>query len=82
MSSENKKNEVIIMNKMINNLGNTMITQMRVVNLYGLSGNKLSNELYGMTQVIKAMGIELEFDFNNEVTEYTAVTLNGITFNV
>lgn len=68
--------------EMIQNLGNRMVVLMRVVNIAGLSGNKLAHELVGMTMALKAMGIEFEFDFNDDVTEYTAVTLMGQRFEV
>lgn len=71
------------MNTMINNLGERMIILMRVVNLYGISNpNKLSNELHGMTMALQAMEIGFEFEYNNEVTEYAAVTIMGIRFEV
>lgn len=71
------------MNTMIKNLGERMITLIRVVNLCGISNpNKLSNELNGMCMALKAMDIEFEFEFNDEVTEYTAITIMGIRFEV
>lgn len=71
------------MNTIINNLGERMITLMRVVNLYGVSNpNKLTHELHGMAMALQAMEIEFEFEFNDEVTEYTAITIRGIRFEV
>lgn len=69
-------------NEMINNLGERMVTLMRVVNIEGLSGNKLAYELNGMVMALKAMNIDYDFDFNNEVTQYTAVIINNIRFDV
>lgn len=70
------------MTKMIENLGNRMITLMRVVNIYGLSNNKLADELNGMTMALNAMEIEFEFDYNDDVTEYTAITIMGKRFEI
>lgn len=70
------------MTKMIENLGNRMITLMRVVNIYGLSNNKLAHELNGMTMALNAMEIEFEFDYNDDVTEYTAITIMGKRFEI
>ena len=67
---------------MILDLGDRMVVLMRVVNLYGLSGNKLAYELNGMTMAMQAMGIEFEFDFNDMVDQYTAVTICGQRFEV
>lgn len=69
------------MKQMILDLGDRMIKLMRVVNIYGLSGNKLAYELNGMEMALDAMGIEYEFDFNEAVDQYTAVTINGIRFD-
>lgn len=70
------------MAQMIQNLGDRMVVLMRVVNIYGMSGNKLAHELNGMVMALKAMGIEYEFDFNENVDQYTAVTLMGKRFEV
>ena len=70
------------MTKMIENLGNRMITLMRVVNIYGLSNNKLADELNGMTMALNAMEIEFEFDYSDDVTEYTAITIMGKRFEI
>lgn len=72
------------MNTMINNLANRMTTLMRVINIDGFHGNnrKFRCELNGMIMACKAMEIEIDFDYNKEVTEYTAVILNGKRFEV
>ena len=70
------------MTKTIENLGNRMITLMRVVNIYGLSNNRLAHELNGMTMALNAMEIEFEFDYNDDVTEYTAITIMGKRFEI
>lgn len=70
------------MTQMINDLGENMVILMRVVNIFGLSGNKLAHELNGMTRALKAMGIEYEFEYNDTVDKFTAVTIMGMRFDV
>ena len=67
---------------MINMLADRMVVLMRVVNIYGLEGNKLSYELHGMVMAAQAMEIEVDFDFNETVDQYTAVILNGQRYEV
>lgn len=56
---------------------------MRVVNAMGIfNNNALANELHGMTVALHAMGIEYEFDYNKDATEYTAVTIMGKRFEI
>ena len=69
------------MKDMINNLGERMVTLMRVVNIYGMSGNKLAYELHGMTMALQAMDIEFEFDFTENVDQYKSITIMGIKFD-
>ena len=68
--------------EMNQNLGNMMVMLMRAVNIAGLSGNRMAHELAGVIKALVAMGIEFEFDYNDDVTEYTAVTLMGQRFEV
>lgn len=70
------------MNQMIENLGNRMVRKMAVVNIYGIKGNKFAIELKGMCQALDALGIDYEFDFNEEVTQYTAITIDGKRFAI
>lgn len=70
------------MTQMINNLGDRMVTLMRVVNIFGLSGNKLAHELNGMNMALKAMDIEFEYSYNEAVDQYTAITIMGKRFEV
>jgi len=70
---------------MINNLGNKMVTLMRVINIDGVNSKdnkKFRNELNGMIMALQAMEIEFDFDYNYEVTKYTAVILMGTRFEV
>ena len=70
---------------MINNLGNRMVTLMRVINIDGFHSEnnaKFRHELNGMTMALKAMEIEFDFDYNYEVTQYTAVIIMGTRFEV
>jgi len=67
---------------MINKLGERMVILMRVVNMYGLSGNRLADELRGVIMTLQVLEIEFEFEYNEAVTEYTAVILEGKRFEV
>ena len=70
---------------MINNLADRMITLMRVINIDGFHSDdnrKFRNELNGMIMALKAMEIEFDFDYNKEVTEYTAIIIMGTRFEV
>lgn len=69
---------------MINNLADRMISLMRVINIDGFHGDnrKFRCELNGMIMACKAMDIEIDFEYNSEVTEYTAVILMGKRFEL
>lgn len=69
---------------MINNLANRMIKLMRLINIEGFHGDnrKFRHELNGMVMACKAMDIEIDFDYNSEVTKYTAVILMGKRFEL
>lgn len=70
------------MTNMVNALAERMVILMRVVNISGLSGNKLANELNGMFMAVRAMGIEYDLEYNPEVSQYTALILNGNRYEV
>ena len=83
------------MKEMINNLGKRMVVLLRVVNIGCREWaqderrfaelrpfTKFDHELRGMTMAMKAMGIEFEFDFDENVIEYTAVTIMGTRFEI
>ncbi len=80
------------MNKMINEIGNTLVIKMRVVNMvkrnkeYILDNNIRTNPFYsefvGMTQMLKVMDIEYDIDYNEDVTQMTAITIMGKRFEV
>ena len=83
------------MKEMINNLGKRMVVLLRVVNISCREWaqderrftelrpcTKFDHELRGMTMAMKAMGIEFEFDFDENVIEYTAVTIMGTRFEI
>ena len=70
------------MTEMINKLGERMVIRMRVVNIFGLSGNRLADELHGMVEALQAMGIDFEFEYNDTVDQYTAITVMGTRFEV
>ena len=58
-------------------LGSRIIHLMSVVNIFGLSGNKLAHELHGMEMAMQAMHIEFEPEYNADVTQYTGITIMG-----
>ena len=76
--------------EMINNIGDRLVTKMRVVNLYKESGEFADNirkcpfysEFVGMTQMLKTLGIEFEIDWDVSVSNMTAVTVMGKRFEV
>lgn len=78
------------MNEMINKIGKRLVTQMRAVNTFGnelvydnnLRTNPFRSELAGMQNLLKAMDIEFDFEYNEDVTEFTAVILMGKRFTV
>ncbi len=67
---------------MIEKLGNRMVALIRVVNIYGLHGNKLAYELRGMKMALNAMEIDCGFEYNQNVTQYTAIIIDGKRFEV
>lgn len=83
------------MNEMINNLGGRIVTLLRVINIDRREWSqderrftesrpctRFDHELRGMTMAMKAMGIEFEFDFDENVIEYTAISIMGRRFDV
>ena len=83
------------MTEMLDNLAERMISKIQVINLYTVEWadnekrftesrplNKFDHELRGMTDAMKAMGIEFEFKYNADVTEITAITIMGKRYKV
>lgn len=83
------------MNEMIKNIGNAIVVRMRVCNISMREWyegekrftesrplNRFDFELSGMLQALKHMGIEYEVDYNEDVTQYTSVTIMGTRFEV
>lgn len=83
------------MNEMINNVADRMITKMKVINTYDKEWatderrftesrpcNKFDHELRGMVHALQAMDIDFEFHWNDDVTQYTAITIMGKRFDV
>lgn len=80
------------MEEMIKNIGERLVIQMRLVNMVkrnkeyifdnNIKTNPFFSEFTGMTLALKAMGIGYEIDWNEEVTEMTAITIMGIKFEV
>lgn len=86
------ESEEKVMAEMIRNIGSVLVIKMRVVNMvkrnneYTFDNNIRTNPYYsefaGMTQLLKAMDIEYEIDWNEDVTQMTAITIMGIRFEV
>ena len=81
------------MNEMIKNIGERMTTKARLVNDFmasWLEGNEEGNlrrnpfysEFQGMCQLLKAMDIDFNIEYDNEVTSMAAITIMGKTFVV
>lgn len=72
----------IITEEKINNLGSAMTSIMRIANLYGIVGTTYAHELAGMEFALITMGFKFEYEFNKESDKFTAVTIEGIRFEV
>lgn len=80
------------MTEMIKKIGERLVIQMRVVNMVrrnneyifdnNIRTNPYHSEFAGMTQLLKAMDIEYEIDWNEDVTQMTAITIMGTRFEV
>lgn len=76
--------------EMITNIGDRLVTKMRVVNIYKAGGEYADNfrkcpfysEFVGMTQMLKTLGIDFDIDWDASVTQMTAVTVMGKRFDV
>lgn len=67
-------------------IAETMATKAALVNMARREGTYKNmrecpfySELYGMYQTLKIMGVEVDYNYNAEVTEITAVTVDGVT---
>ena len=83
------------MEKMINDLAERMLVKARVINMYERKWstderrftksrelNKFDHEFSGMIQAIKAMGITIDIEYDENVVEMTAINLMGKKFLV
>lgn len=75
------------MTQMFRDMAERMAITIRVMGLYiGQYENKREcpfySELTGMEMALKTMGIEFEYTYNADVTEITAVTVNGCTVTI
>lgn len=81
------------MKEMINNIGNRMVTKARLVNNVleswesgEISGNLRSNPFYsefqGMCQLLKAMDMEYDIQYESDAVRMTAIVIMGKTFAV
>lgn len=81
------------MNEMINNIGNRMVVKARLVNDFMESwlegkeeGNMRRNPFYsefqGMCQLIKAMEMDFDIEYDEKVVKMTAIVIMGKKFEV
>ena len=73
-------------NTQLNEILDNMVVKASLCNIYKKEGKyknnfrecPFSSELTGMEQVLKILGIDFEYDFNEDCTEITAITARGI----
>lgn len=81
------------MTTMINNIGDRMVTKARVVNDFleswmagkeegNMRRNPFYSEFQGMCQMLKAMEIDFDIEYDSNVVKMTAITIMGKTFAV
>ena len=81
------------MTEMINNIGNRMVTKARLVNKVleewetkgldtPLRNNPFYSEFQGMCQLLKAMEMEYNIHYDNDVIRMTAIVIMGKFFQV
>lgn len=81
------------MTEMINNIGKRMVTKARLVNMVlgswyedkvggNLRNNPYYSEFQGMCQLLKAMEMEYDIQYDNDTVHMTAIVIMGQTFEV
>ena len=79
------------MKELINNIGTTAVTKMRLINSVRKNGEYADNirkypiysEFYGMIQTLKCMDIEYDIEWNNSnLDEMAAIVIMGNRFEV
>ena len=78
------------MNEMITKIAERMITKMRIINSEKKDGRYAANlrkfpiysEFVGMTQLLKTMDIDFEIEYDETVTDMTAIVIMGKRFEV
>lgn len=78
------------MKEMIKNIGERMTVKMRIINSVVREGQYQNNirkcpiysEWVGMTQLLKAMEMDFEIDYDETVKYMTAITIMGQRFEV
>lgn len=78
------------MNEMITKIAERMITKMRIINTEVKDGRYANNmrkfpiysEFIGMTQLLKTMDIDFEIEYDETVTDMTAIVIMGKRFEV
>ena len=81
---------VVNMNELINKIGERITAKMRVVNIGKLNGYYKENfreypsysEFVGMTQMLRAMDIDFEVEWDENDNQMTAITVMGKRFEV
>ena len=72
---------------MFNEMADRMAVTIRVMYLYidGFENKRFCpfySELKGMEMALKTMGIEYEYEYNDDVTKITSVTVQGHTVTI
>ena len=80
------------MKEMIDKIGEKMVQKMRLVNMQvngkiciyddNVRTNPFVSEFAGMKQMLRVMDIDFEIEWNDNVTEMTAITVMGKRFTV
>ena len=82
-----------LMDTMINNIGDQMIVTARCVNIFleswykgeesgNLRNNPHYSEFQGMCQLLKAMDVDYDIEYDREVVKMTAIVIMGKRFEV
>ena len=81
------------MKEMVNNIGERMTTKARLVNDFmaswlegkeegNLRRNPFYSEFQGMCQLLKAMEMDFEIEYDDKITSMTAIVIMGNRFEV
>ena len=78
------------MQEMINRIGERMVIKARVVNIMLSEGAYKHNvrecpfysEFYGMIEILKTLDLPLDIEYDADVVNMTALTINGTRFEI